>query len=157
MSSLGTATGLPSCGLSKLFVASIKYLASACASGDNGKWTAIWSPSKSALNASQTNGWSFIALPSTSTGSNAWIPSLCSVGARFNITGWSLITSSNISHTSGRNLSTILFAFLILWAIPRPTNSFITNGLNNSTAISFGTPHWYILSSGPTTITERPE
>ena len=142
MSSLGTATGLPSCGFNKLFVASIKYLDSACASGDNGKCTAIWSPSKSALNASHTNGWSFIALPSTRTGSNAWIPSLCSVGARFNITGWSFITSSNIPHTSGFNLSTILFALLIFCAIPLPTNSFITNGLNNSTAISFGSPHW---------------
>ena len=56
MSSLGTATGLPSCGFSKLLVANIRYLDSACASGDSGKWTAIWSPSKSALNASQTNG-----------------------------------------------------------------------------------------------------
>ena len=121
---------------------SIKYLASDCASGDNGKCIAIWSPSKSALKAVQTNGCNFIALPSTKTGSNAWIPNLCSVGARFSNTGWSFITSSNISHTSGFNLSTILFAFLILWAIPRPTSSFITNGLNNSTAISFGTPHW---------------
>ena len=60
----------------------------------------------------------------------------------FNNTGWSLITSSNISQTSGRNLSTILFAFFMLCAIPRLTSSFITNGLNNSTAISFGTPHW---------------
>ncbi len=157
MSSLGTATGLPSCGLSRLFVESIKYLDSAWASGDNGKCTAIWSPSKSALKASQTNGWSLIALPSTNTGSKLWIPSLCSVGARFNITGWSFITSSKIPHTSGLNLSTILFAFLIFCAIPLPTNSLITNGLNNSTAISFGSPHWYIFNSGPTTITERPE
>ena len=157
MSSLGTATGLPSCGFNKLFVDNIKYLASDCASNDNGKWIAIWSPSKSALNASQTRGWSLIALPSTNTGSNAWIPSLCSVGARFNITGWSFITSSNIPQTSGFNLSTILFAFLIFWAKPLPTNSFITKGLNNSTAISLGNPHWYIFSSGPTTITERPE
>ena len=125
-----------------MFVDSIKYLDSACASGDNGKCTAIWSPSKSALNASQTNGWSLIALPSTNIGSNAWIPNLCSVGARFNITGWSFITSSNISHTSGLNLSTILLAFFMFCAIPLFTNSFITNGLNNSTAISFGSPHW---------------
>ena len=157
MSSLGTATGLPSCGFNRLFVASIKYLASACASGVNGKWTAIWSPSKSALNASHTNACNFIALPSTKTGSNAWIPSLCNVGARLSITGWSLITSSSIPHTSGLNLSTILFALFILCAKCLPTNSLITNGLNNSIAISFGSPHWYIFNSGPTTITERPE
>ena len=49
-------------------------------SGDSGTWTAIWSPSKSALNAVQTSGWILIALPSTSTGSNAWMPRRCSVG-----------------------------------------------------------------------------
>ena len=30
------------------------------------------------------------------------------------------------------------------------------NGLNSSSAIFFGRPHWCSLSSGPTTITERP-
>ena len=59
-----------------LFTESIKNLASACASTDNGTWTAIWSPSKSALYAVQANGCNLIALPSTSTGSKAWIPSL---------------------------------------------------------------------------------
>ena len=44
------------------------------ASGDSGTWTAIWSPSKSALNAVQTSGWILMAFPSTSTGSNAWMP-----------------------------------------------------------------------------------
>ena len=41
-----------------------------------------------------------IALPSTSTGSNAWMPMRCSVGARFSRTGWLLITSSRMSQTS---------------------------------------------------------
>ncbi len=31
------------------------------------------------------------------------------------------------------------------------------NGLNSSEAISLGIPHSLSLSSGPTTITERPE
>ena len=57
--------------------------ASAWASADSGRWTAIWSPSKSALNAVQTSGWIWIALPSTSTGSKAWMPRRWSVGARF--------------------------------------------------------------------------
>jgi len=34
-------------------------------------------------------------LPSINTGSNAWIPSLCSVGARFSSTGCSRITSAS--------------------------------------------------------------
>ena len=62
--------------------------ASTCASIDSGRWTAIWSPSKSALKPLQTSGWMRIALPSTSTGSNAWMPMRCSVGARFSSTGW---------------------------------------------------------------------
>ena len=47
--------------------------ASTCASGESGMCTAIWSPSKSALNAVQTSGWMRMALPSTSTGSKAWV------------------------------------------------------------------------------------
>jgi hypothetical protein len=31
------------------------------------------------------------------------------------------------------------------------------NGLNSSSAISFGSPHWCRRSAGPATITERPE
>jgi len=54
--------------------ASIRTEASICASGESGMCTAIWSPSKSALKAVQTSGWILMALPSTSTGSNAWIP-----------------------------------------------------------------------------------
>src|SRR5512135_1219894 len=63
-----------------LFEDSIRTLASICASGERGMWTAIWSPSKSALKAVHTRGWILIALPSTSTGSKAWMPRRCSVG-----------------------------------------------------------------------------
>ena len=31
------------------------------------------------------------------------------------------------------------------------------NGLNSSSAMILGSPHWCSFSSGPTTITERPE
>ena len=96
---LGNATGLPSAGLRMLLVDNIKTRASAWASALNGRWTAIWSPSKSALKAAQTSGCNWIALPSISCGSKAWIPSRCRVGARFNNTGCSLITSSSTSQT----------------------------------------------------------
>ena len=56
MSCDGVTTGLPSLGLRMLLDASISNLASACASFDSGTWTAIWSPSKSALNAGVTSG-----------------------------------------------------------------------------------------------------
>ena len=92
----------------------IRVLASAPASSDNCTCTAIWSPSKSALKAGQTNGCSLIALPPTKIGSNAWIPNLCSVGARFNNTGCSLITSSTISQTTGSLFSIRRLAALIL-------------------------------------------
>jgi len=140
-----------------LLAPNIRILASAWASSLIGKWTAIWSPSKSALKAAQTNGWSLILLPSINFGWNAWIPNLCNVGARFSITGCSLIFSSTISHTLSSWFSIIFLADLILEAISFETNPLITCGLNNSKAISFGIPHSYIFKLGPTTITERPE
>ena len=101
MSWVGMVTGLPSAGLRMLLVDSIRIRASACASADSGRCTAIWSPSKSALNAVQTSGWIWIALPSTSCGSKAWMPRRCSVGARLSSTGCSVMTSSSTSQTTG--------------------------------------------------------
>ncbi len=51
-------------------------------------------------------------------GSKAWIPIRCSVGARFSNTGWLLMTSSRISHTSSSLRSSIRFAVLIVSAWP---------------------------------------
>ncbi len=102
MSRRGMASGLPDAGDRMLLDDSIRMRASACASADSGRWTAIWSPSKSALNASQTSGCSWMALPSTSCGSKAWMPRRCSVGARLSSTGCSEMTSSSTSHTCGR-------------------------------------------------------
>ena len=48
-------------------------------------------------------------------------------------------------------------ALLMLWAKPFSTSWRMTNGLNSSSAIFLGSPHWCSLSSGPTTMTERPE
>ena len=79
--------------------------------------TAIWSPSKSALNALQTSGCSWIALPSISTGSNACKPKRWRVRARFSSTGCSRITLASISHT-GSSRSTIFLAALIVVAMP---------------------------------------
>ena len=59
----------------------------------------------------------------------------------FNKTGCSLMISSRISQTSGRTRSTILRALLMFCAFPSFTSFRITNGLNNSNAISFGSPH----------------
>ncbi len=77
MSCDGTMIGEPFAGCRMLLVDIIKTRASSCASSDSGTCTAIWSPSKSALNAAQTSGCSWIALPSISTGSNAWMPRRC--------------------------------------------------------------------------------
>ena len=157
MSWVGATTGLPSAGESRFAVDSSIVRASSWAAVDSGTWTAIWSPSKSALNAVQTSGWIWMAEPSTRTGLNAWMPRRWSVGARFSRTGWSLMTSSRTSQTSGRTRSTMRLALLMLWAKPFSTSWRMTNGLNSSSAIFLGRPHWCSLSSGPTTMTERPE
>ena len=140
-----------------LFDESIRTRASSCASYESGTWTAIWSPSKSALNAAQTSGWMRIALPSTSTGSNAWMPRRWRVGARLRSTGWSRMISSRISKTSEDSRSTIFLARFTVSAMPLSTSLWMMNGLKSSNAIAFGSPHWCSLSSGPTTMTERPE
>ena len=56
MSCEGTVIGAPLPGERTFLDDIIKTEASICASGDSGMWTAIWSPSKSALNAVQTRG-----------------------------------------------------------------------------------------------------
>ncbi len=121
MSWLGIAIGWPFAGERMLFEDSMRTLASICASGESGTCTAIWSPSKSALKAVQTSGWIWIALPSTSIGSKAWMPSRCSVGARLRSTGCSRMTSSRKSQTSGRCCSTISLAALMV--VTRPSFS----------------------------------
>ena len=87
MSCEGTAIGSPLDGDMILLGANIKSFASIIDSGDKVKCTAIWSPSKSALNAEQTRGCNLIALPSINTGWKACIDNLCSVGALFSKTG----------------------------------------------------------------------
>ena len=118
MSWLGTMIGEPLAGCRMLLVDIISTRASSCASSDSGTCTAIWSPSKSALKAAQTSGCSWIALPSISTGSKAWMPRRCSVGARLSSTGCSRITSSRMSQTSGFSFSTSFFACFTVAAWP---------------------------------------
>ena len=157
MSWLGTIIGFPFEGLKILLVDIINTLASNCASKLKGIWTAIWSPSKSALKAAQTSGCNSIAFPSISLASKAWTPNLWSVGARFKRIGCSLIICSRESHTSLFSFSTNLFACFIVVANPSLSNLAYKNGLNSSKAIFFGRPHWCSFNSGPTTITDLPE
>ena len=67
----GTVIGAPLAGFNTLCEPSISSCASRMAALPSGRWTAIWSPSKSALKGVQTRGCSLMARPSTSTGSNA--------------------------------------------------------------------------------------
>ena len=127
----GVTIGLPSFGPRMLLLASIKCKASSCAALLNGTWTAIWSPSKSALKPVQTSGCKRMARPSTKIGWKAWIPSLCNVGARFNKTGCLLMISSTISKTTSSYLSIILSACLCALATPLFKSSQAINGLNN--------------------------
>ena len=70
------------------------------------------------------------------------MPRRCRVGARFSMTGCSLMTSSRTSQTAVSMRSTIFFALFTLCAVPFSTSSFMTKGLKSSIAISFGRPHW---------------
>ncbi|MNC85934.1 hypothetical protein D3C83_15590 [compost metagenome] len=149
--------GSPFAGERTLLDASMSVRASICASSDSGTCTAIWSPSKSALKAAQTSGCSWIALPSISTGSKAWMPRRCRVGARLSITGCSRITSSRMSQTSGTSCSTRRLAALMVVASPSSSSLLKMKGLKSSSAIFFGRPHWCSFNCGPTTMTERPE
>ena len=87
MSWVGETTGEPSAAERRFCVESISSFASFWAADESGTWTAIWSPSKSALKAKHTSGWIWIAEPSTRTGMKAWMPSRWRVGARFSRTG----------------------------------------------------------------------
>src|ERR1044072_2405885 len=156
MSCVGATTGLPSAGESRLAVESIIVRASSWAAVESGTWTAIWWPSKSALNAVETRGWIWMAEPSTRTGMNAWMPRRWSVGARLSRTGWSLMTSSRTSQTSGRTRSTMRLALLMLWAKPFSTSWRMTNGLNSSRALFLGRADWWGLGFGPTAMNEPP-
>ena len=122
MSWVGTMIGLPLAGERMLLVDIIRPRASTWASTDSGTCTAIWSPSKSALYAAQTSGWSWIALPSIRIGSKAWMPRRCRVGARLSSTGCSRMTSSRMSQTSGRSFSTIFLALLMVVTKPRSSS-----------------------------------
>ncbi len=148
---------MPDAGEKIEVVASIISFDSIWASTESGTCTAIWSPSKSALNGVQTIGWRRIALPSTSTGSNAWIDRRWSVGARLRKTVLSLITSSRIAQTLSSWRSIIFLAVRTVCTMPRSFMTRMMNGSKSLSAISFGRPHCGNLSSGPTTITERPE
>ena len=149
--------GDPLAGFKILWDANINNWASRIASGPNGRWTAIWSPSKSALNAVQTRGWTWIALPSIKVGWNACIPNLCNVGALFNSTGCPFKTFSKISQTKGSLLSIIFLADLTVFTTPLSINFLTIKGLYNSAAISFGIPHSYNFNVGPPTITDLAE
>ena len=80
MSCEGTMIGRPLAGDRMLLVRHHQHARFQLGFQDSGTCTAIWSPSKSALKAAQTSGCSWIALPSISLGSNAWMPRRCRVG-----------------------------------------------------------------------------
>ena len=121
--------GAPFAGFNILWEANIKTWASRIAADPKGKWTAIWSPSKSALKAAQASGCNWIAFPSIILGWKAWIPNLWRVGALFKRTGCPFITFSRISQTTGSLLSIIFFADFTVFTIPLSKSFLIIKGL----------------------------
>src|SRR3569833_2507359 len=100
MSWIGATIGPPCAGENRFCVDSIRIRASACAVSESGTCTAIWSPSKSALKAWQTSGCTWIAFPSTSTGSNAKKPKQKNKKTQNNKTKNTKNTHTNTTHTN---------------------------------------------------------
>gem|GEM_PF-3367755 len=109
------------------------------------------------MKAGQTNGCSLIVFHGINLILNASIESLCSVGARFNNTYLSFITSSKnfkaIGDSSFINFSACFGVYTIFLSISLP----IMNGVNILTAIYIGNQHSSNLRFGPTVIIDLPE
>ena len=100
-----------------------------------------------------TNGCNLIARPSQKVVQGGYQVYKC--GARFKRTGCSLITSSKASHTRADSFYLAFWQPLMLDVWPRLQT--FRNECQQFNAISLGKPHWCILSSGPTTITNDRE
>ena len=139
-----------------LFDESIRMRASDWASAESGRWTAIWSPSKSALNAADER----VHLDRLALDEHRLERLDAEAVERRRAVeqhGCSAMTSSSTSQTSGTIDSTYFFAALMFWTDFRSTSRLMMNGLKSSSAISFGSPHWCSFRFGPATMTERPE
>jgi hypothetical protein len=83
--------------------------------------------------------------------------SRCSVGARFSSTGWPLVTSSRMSQTSGDCRSIIFLARTHGVHVAQFLQAADDERLEQHQRHLLGQPHWCSFSSGPITMTERPE
>jgi len=109
------------------------------------------------LKAGQTRGCILIVFHDISLILKASIESLCNVGARFNKTYLSLITSSKnfkaIGDQSLISFSACFGVYTIFLSISLP----MIKGVNIFTAIYIGKPHSSNLKSGPTVIIDLHE
>jgi hypothetical protein len=81
----------------------------------------------------------------------------CRVRARLSSTSRPCMTAASPAHTTGARRSSRRRACRSLRACPCWTSQRTTNGRNRSSASGRGRPHWCSPSSGPTTMTARPE
>ena len=156
MSCVGVTSGRPWAGDSTLLADSMSTRLSAWASADSGRCTAIWSPSKSALSgAHQRVDLDGLALDQHRLeGLDAQAVQRGRPVEEHRVLLDDLF--EDVPHLRRRR-STMRLADLMFWASSRSTSAFMTNGLNSSSAICLGRPHWCSLSVGPTTMTDRPE
>jgi len=70
-----------------------------------------------------------------------------------------VLANDFFEHVPDHGLATLDHALgaLDVLAIWVSMSRFMTKGLKSSRAIILGRPHWWSLSWGPTTMTERPE
>src|SRR5205807_7394811 len=153
MSCDGSATGRPSDGLSTLLDEIMSSRASSWLSNESGTCTAIWSPSKSALNAAHTSGWIRIAFAFHQHRLERLDAE--AVQRRRAVQEHGVVLDDflqDLEHLRAFLLHDLLGSLHRLGE-PFSTSLGMMKGLNSSTAIAFGSPHWCHLSPGPTTIT----
>ena len=103
--------------------------ASACASAPSGRWTAIWSASKSALEGAAHERVQLDGLALDELGLEGLDAQAVQGGARLSSTGCSRMTSARTSQTLGLARSTMRLAALTFWASLSSTSRFMTKGL----------------------------
>ena len=149
MSCVGVASGAPCAGEKMLFAESIRMRASACASADSGRCTAIWSPSKSALNgvADERVDLDRLALDQQ----RLERLDAEAVQRRRAVQQHRVLADDLFEHVPdlGRSSVDHPLGALMFCAGLRSTSRFMTNGLNSSSAITFGRPHWWSFRYGP--------
>ena len=121
----------------------------------SGMCTAIWSPSKSALNAEHTSGCSWMALPSPAPARRPGCPG--GAGSAHAVQRHRVLLDDlpGCPRPPACRIIDLFFTALMVVAMPIAPGGFMMKG-DSSSAISLGRPHWCSFRLGPTVMTNGP-